>query len=342
MVSEAPPFWWQAADWRAAALYPASALYGLVASRRMESARREKIDVPVICVGNLTVGGAGKTPVAIALAEAAAREGYRPGFLSRGHGGNSRHPHLVDAAHDSARHVGDEPLLLAAHAPVAVTSNRVAGAKLLIEAGCDFLIMDDGFQSARIHFDYALLVVDAHRGIGNGHVIPGGPMRAPLVDQLRHADAVLKMGEGNAADAVIRKASRAGKPVLEAKALPREPATFEGRRFLAFAGIGNPEKFFETVDRAGGSVALTRSFKDHHPYADDDLADLSAAARSKGLELITTAKDAARLRHGSAAAQAFLEQLTVLEIETRFEPETVPQRIVSETVEAYRQRRLGR
>lgn len=342
MVSEAPPFWWQRADWRAAALYPVSAAYGFVAGRRMERARREKLDVPVLCVGNLTVGGAGKTPVAIALSQAAAAEGYRPGFLSRGHGGSSRHPHLVDAGHDSARLVGDEPLLLAAHAPVAVTPNRVAGAKLLIEMGCDFLILDDGFQSAQIHFDYALLVIDAHRGIGNGHVIPGGPMRAPLVGQFRHADAVLKMGGGHAADAVIRMAARAGKPVLEAKAAPRDSHRFAGRRFLAFAGIGNPQKFFATIGEAGGELALSRSFPDHHPYRDEELAELSAAAQSAGLELLTTAKDAARLRHGTAVAQALLENLDVLEIETLFELENVPRRIVVQATEAWRQRRLAR
>ena len=178
MASEAPPFWWAPPDWRARALRPVSALYGLIAGQRMRRARRERIAAPVLCVGNLTVGGTGKTPLAIAMAQAAAGKGLKPGFLSRGYGGSISAPHLVDPDHDSARVVGDEPILLAAHAPVAVTPNRAAGARLLIEKGCNFLIMDDGFQSARIHIDYALLVVDAWRGLGNGHVIPGGPLRA--------------------------------------------------------------------------------------------------------------------------------------------------------------------
>jgi tetraacyldisaccharide 4'-kinase len=342
MMSEAPPFWWETADWRAAALLPASALYGMVAGRRMERAPRERLGVPVLCVGNLTVGGSGKTPVAIALAQAALASGLHPGFLSRGHGGSFRHPHLVDPSHDSARLVGDEPLLLAEHAPVAVTPDRAAGAKLLIEADCDFLIMDDGFQSARIHFDYALLVVDARRGIGNGHVLPAGPLRAPLGGQLRHADAILKMGDGHGADAVIRQAARAGKPVHEARAVPRNPESVAGRRFLAFAGIGDPEKFFDTVRQSGGEIALARPFPDHYPYRDADLAELSAAARADGLQLITTAKDAARLSHGTQAAQAFMEEgLQVLHIETLFEPDSVPRRIIAETVEAYRKRRLA-
>src|SRR5690606_21207089 len=144
-----------------------------------------------------------KTPIAIALARRARRMDLRPGFLSRGHGGSFAEPHIVDARHDSARHVGDEPLLLARHAPVVVTRNRAAGARLLLEEhGCNLIIMDDGFQSAHIHIDYALLVVDARFGLGNGHVIPGGPLRARLYDQLLFTDAVLRMGEGPAADAL--------------------------------------------------------------------------------------------------------------------------------------------
>jgi tetraacyldisaccharide 4'-kinase len=341
MASEAPPFWWQKPDWRARALLPVSALYGLVASRRMASAKREKLDLPVLCVGNFTVGGTGKTPVAIALARQARRMRLKPGILSRGHGGSFAHPHVVDPAHDSARHVGDEPLLLAEHAPVAVTPNRAAGAKLLKEQGCDFLIMDDGFQSARIHIDYALLVVDARYGLGNGHVIPGGPMRAPLVEQLRFADAVLKMGEGSAADEAVRKAARAGKPVFEAATRPKDGGRFAGRRVLAFAGIGHPDKFFDTVAKAGGVVALTRAFPDHHFYSDDELQELAATARAGQLQLVTTAKDAARLRNGAASHAEFLRQLDVLEIETAFDLEHAPTRIIDETLNAWRLRRIG-
>lgn len=337
-ASEAPPFWWEQPDWRAYALYPFSAIYGAVAKHRMVSARREPIALPVLCVGNFTVGGTGKTPVAIALARQAARMGRKPGFLSRGHGGSFSEPRIVDPSHDSARQVGDEPLLLAEAAPVAVTANRVAGARLLIDCGCDFLIMDDGFQSARIHIDYALLVVDGRRGLGNGHVIPGGPMRAPLLAQLRMADALLKMGEGEAADPVVRMASRANKPVFEAFARPRQPEVFSGRRFLAFAGIGDPRKFFDTVRAAGGDVVQSRAFPDHHAFTEEDFDDLARLAETEGLEPITTAKDAARLRHGTAAAQAFLERLVVLEIDAIFDNGYAPERIIADTLAAWRRR----
>lgn len=340
MASEAPPFWWEEPDWRALALAPLSAIYALAAGRRMRSAAREKIEAPVLCVGNFTVGGTGKTPVAIALARQARRMQLNPGFLSRGHGGSFARPHVVDPHHDAAKHVGDEPLLLAAHAPVAVTPNRAAGARLLLEKhGCDFLIMDDGFQSARIHIDYALVVVDARYGVGNGRVIPGGPLRAGIVDQLVFTSALLKMGDGLAADAVVRQAARAGRPIFEAHTRPTSRAGLAGKRFLAFAGIGHPEKFFDTVRQAGGEVALTRSFPDHHFYGQDELAELATTARGAELGLITTAKDAARLRHDAASAD-FLRQLDVLEIDTVFDPDHVPERIIDETLDAWRQRKL--
>jgi tetraacyldisaccharide 4'-kinase len=340
MASESPPFWWEKPDWRAFALSPLSFTYGFVAGRRMHTAKREKIAAPVLCVGNFTVGGTGKTPVAIALARQAKRMQLKPGILSRGHGGGFSSPHLVDPSHDSAKHVGDEPLLLAEHAPVAVTPNRAAGAQLLIDRhGCDFLIMDDGFQSARIHIDYALVVVDARYGLGNGRVIPAGPLRARVVDQLVYTSSLLKMGEGTAADRVIRQAARAGKPIYEARTRPRGRKAFTGKRFLAFAGIGHPDKFFDTVTGAGAVVVLSRAFPDHHVYGEDELAELLKTARDNEIRLITTAKDAARLRHGAASAE-FLEMLDILEIDAVFEQDYAPTRVINETLEAWRLRRL--
>ncbi len=338
MASEAPPFWWKKPDWRAYALWPLSRVYGLAAGYRLNNARREKVDAPVLCVGNFTVGGSGKTPVAIALAKQAKRMRLKPGFLSRGHGGGLGKPHIVDPAHDGARHVGDEPLLLAEHGPVAVSSNRAAGAKLLLEQGCDFLIMDDGFQSARIHMDYALIVIDGRYGVGNGHIIPGGPLRAGLVDQLRYATGIVKMGSDTAGDTVIRMAARAGKPMFEANTRPRNAEHFADRRYLAFAGIGHPDKFYSTLAGAGGKVVLARSFPDHHFYAPDELQELELTAATGELELITTAKDAARLRHG-AAPEEFLARLNVLEIDAVFDNANAARRIVDETLDAWRQRR---
>ncbi len=338
MTSEAPPFWWRQPDPRAWLLSPLSAAYGAIAGRRLRDAPRRRVAAPVLCIGNFTVGGSGKTPVAIAMAEAAAAEGLKPGFLSRGHGGSHSGPHLVDAGRDSARLVGDEPLLLAAHAPTVVTADRAAAARLLIAEGCDLLIMDDGFHSSRIHIDFALIVVDATRGIGNGHVIPGGPLRARLVDQLNHVDAVLEIGHGDAGDAVVRQVARAGRPILQARFEPVGDR-LDGRSFLAFAGIGNPERFFATVEQAGGRVAAKRSFGDHHPYSRDDITELAALADAEGLEIVTTAKDAARLRHGPPDMQAFLQRLRVLEIRIVFERDAVPSAVLRDTLKAWQRRR---
>jgi tetraacyldisaccharide 4'-kinase len=200
--------------------------------------------------------------------------------------------------------------------------------------------MDDGFQSASVHIDFALVVVDARYGLGNGHVIPGGPLRAKLSDQLHFSDALLRMGEGTAADAVVRRAARSGKPIFSAKTRARGKKALAGKRLLAFAGIGHPEKFFATVVEAGGTVELKRPFPDHHFYAEDELEDLAATARAAGLGLVTTAKDAVRLTHGVASPE-FLENLDVLEIDAVFESDPAPEWIIGQTLDAWRQRRLG-
>ena len=339
MASEAPPFWWEKPDWRAYALYPLSRIYGSIAGRRMVRARRERLDVPVICVGNFTVGGTGKTPVAIALAKQAKKMRLTPGFLSRGYGGSIHEPHVVDSKRDSARQVGDEPLLLSDHALTAITPNRIEGAKLLLERGCNLIIMDDGFQSAQIHMDYALVVVDGRYGVGNGHVLPGGPLRARLVDQVRFASGIVRMGEDKAGEAVVRQAARAGRPIFEAWLRARSADKFAHRRFLAFAGIGHPEKFFDTVMRAGGEVVMSRSFPDHHFYSNDELNELATTANAAGLELITTAKDFARLRNGTVP-QELIDKLNVLEIDAIFENAIAAERIIEQALDSWRTRRL--
>lgn len=341
MVSEAPPFWWKKADLRAWMLYPLSAAYAAIARRRLQGAPREEVDIPVLCVGNLTVGGSGKTPVAIALARQASAMGLKPGILSRGHGGAVTKPHLVDPHHDVARHVGDEPLLLARAAPVAVTPDRAAGARLLAAEGCDIVIMDDGFQSARIRIDYALIVVDANRGIGNGHVIPGGPLRGWVVDQMRYADAVLKLGEGEGADTVLRQAAKAGRAFFEARVAPQRCPAIENKKCLAFAGIGDPDKFFGTVAALGGDIVVEKSFGDHRFYTDFDAQDLMATADAKRLELVTTAKDAVRLDHGGGALDELRRRTHVVEIEVEFDVAGAPRAIIEQTVDAWRRRRLG-
>lgn len=308
---------------------------------RMEVTRRPRIDIPVLCVGNLTVGGAGKTPVAITLARQARRSRLKPGFLSRGYGGGISTPRLVDPNKDTVWQGGDEPLLLARHAPTATAANRYDGARLLMGEGCDFAIMDDGFQSARLHYDYGLIVVDTERGIGNGHVIPGGPMRAPLIAQIRRANALLRLGTGNGADDVVRSASRAAKPVYFATTRVLRKRQYAGKRVLAFAGIGNPQKFFDTLADIGAEIVATHPFPDHYRFSDEDLELLMMRADEDNLELVTTAKDAVRLTNGTQTARKLLKRLHVLEIETVFEPKEIAERIVNETLTNFRRRQYG-
>jgi tetraacyldisaccharide 4'-kinase len=340
MVSEAPPFWWTKPDWRARALWPFSFVYGRIAGYRMAHARRASVPVPVICVGNFTVGGAGKTPTALTLARAAREKGLKAGFLSRGYGGLLDVTTVVDPSHHLATAVGDEPLLLAREALTVISRRRVEGAERLVKEGVDLIIMDDGFQSARLTIDYALVVIDTMRGIGNGHIVPGGPVRAPIGRQLSYASALLKVGSGNAADRIVRMAARAGKPFFASSLKVIGQNDLAGRKVLAFAGIADPEKFFRTVGSLGAEIAVRRSFGDHAHLSDDEISDMLDLADRDGLEIVTTSKDMVRLngQHGKAAKLA--ARARVIDVEMVFADHRAPKLIIDRAMEACRQRRI--
>lgn len=340
MVSDSPPFWWMKADWRAYALSPLSYLYGQVAGRRMERAERLAVSVPVICAGNFTAGGAGKTPTALALAEAAKARGHVPGFLSRGYGGSIDVTTLVDPDNHRADAVGDEPLLLARSSLTVIARRRIDGARRLIDRGATLIIMDDGFQSASIHIDYALVVVDSHRAIGNGFVIPAGPVRAPMPVQLRHANAILKVGNGDNADFLIRRAARAGIGVMEAALVSRPMPDLAGRRVLAFAGIADPGKFYRTVESLGAEIVIRKAFPDHGHLEEDQMRDLLDTAARENLLLVTTAKDQVRLRGHGGVAAALSAAARIIEVEMRFDDPRAPLSVIDRAVEAARKRLL--
>jgi tetraacyldisaccharide 4'-kinase len=304
MFASPPEFWTRQPGWQVRLLAPAAWAYGRLAARRMVGARPARPAIPVLCVGNFTTGGAGKTPAAIALAAAARAEGFKPGFISRGHGARLKGARLFDRQADTALSAGDEPVLLARHGPVAIGPDRVAGCQLLAEAGCTIAIMDDGFQSRRLGWSLALMVVDAARGLGNGRVFPAGPVRAPLDTQLRFMDALLVVGEGDAADTVIRSAARAAKPVIHALLRPVGERNVKGARVLAFSGIGHPGKFFATLKAADADVRGERPFPDHHRFTEAEAATLLAEARALEARPVTTEKDAARLDSAADPASA--------------------------------------
>lgn len=342
MVSEAPPFWWKKGDPRAWLLSPASLIYGYFASRRMKNAKRAEVDVPVICVGNFTVGGAGKTPTVITLARAAKARGLTPGVLSRGYGGSMDRTTIVDPDHHRARDVGDEPLLIARETLTVVSRKRLEGARVLIAEGADLIIMDDGFQSAAIRFDYALMVVDSRRGIGNGFLVPAGPVRAPTSLQLAHATALLKLGTSDGADPFIRIVARSGKPVYEGLIRPvGDAGALAGRRVLAFAGIADPAKFFRTVRGLGAEIAAKRAFGDHQHLTDDEIADILTTADKQDLLIVTTAKDAVRLRGHHGRARDLIGRIIVIEVEMAFDSPATARLIIETAFANFRKRRLA-
>ena len=291
-----PSFWWRAGGLTSGLLSPLAAIYGAVAASRLARPGRAA-GIPVVCVGNLTLGGAGKTPVAIAVARMLDAAGRRPFVLSRGYGGALSGPVQVDPARHRAAEVGDEPLLLARFAPTVVSRDRVAGADAARAAGAGSIVMDDGFQSPGLHKDRSILVVDGRRGIGNGRVFPAGPLRAPLEGQLRRAEALLVVGSGAAGDSVAAVAQAHGLQVFHGRLEPNAQAlaVLKGRPVLAFAGIGDPDKFFTTLRDAGIDVRAAIPFPDHHNYRRFEARELIERAERDGLVPVTTEKDLARL-----------------------------------------------
>ena len=287
-----PAFWWRAPGWQVGLLAPAAAVYGAVAGRRLARQGR-RAGAPVICIGNPTLGGAGKTPTALAMARMLAAAGERPVLLSRGYGGALAGPLLVDPARHRALDVGDEPLLLAHVAPTVVARDRVKGAAAALAAGAGVIVMDDGFQNPSLAKDFSVLVVDARRGVGNGRVFPAGPLRAPLPRQLMRAHALVVVGTADGAAAVAAAARARNIPVFSARLDPDRAfiAALGGGRVLAFAGIGDPERFFATLRDAGIAVAATNSFADHHRYTRAQAQALCEHADREGLILLTTEKD---------------------------------------------------
>jgi tetraacyldisaccharide 4'-kinase len=299
---QAPRFWWEKPGTASALLSPLAAIYGAVAARRLAQIGT-RASVPVICVGNPTVGGAGKTPAAIAVARILIAAGERPAFLTRGYGGTLAGPVKVEPSH-SAADVGDEPLLLARVATTIVSRDRVAGARLAVESRASVIVMDDGFQNPSLAKDLSILVIDGARGIGNGCVLPAGPLRAPLTPQLARAAAILIVGEGHGASAAEAIAQERSLPLFHARLAPSPEAiaALAERKVLAFAGIAAPEKFFATLAEAGIAAPVRRGFADHHRYRAGEAAALIAEADRNALDLLTTEKDLARMQGDRAVA----------------------------------------
>lgn len=320
----APEFWYRTpAGPLAAALAPVACGWRMVTERRWRQTRPWTPPVPVICIGNVVAGGAGKTPVALSVGERLAARGVRFHFLSRGHGGNLAGPVRVDPDRHTAADVGDEPLLLAAAAPAWVSRDRPAGVRAAVAAGATAVVMDDGFQNPSVAKSLSLLVVDGRRGFGNGFIIPAGPLREPVVSALARADAVVLMGPDEAGVSATVGGQR---PVLRAHLKPGPDASaLAGRRVLAFAGIGHPQRFFDTLHDLGARVVASRAFADHHRYGTSEVDALLRQARALDALPVTTVKDAVRIPEERRA------QVTALPVIVNWESESALDRVL-ETV----------
>ena len=297
-----PPNFWQKKNLISHCLLPLGWLYGSLGTLRCAITRPAPAPCPMICVGNLNIGGTGKTPVVAALAEALTQQGQRVQILSRGYGGRlaTRVPLRVDSARHTAAEVGDEPLLLSRHAPVWIGWDRVRSAQVAQAAGATLLIMDDGFQNPTLTKDFSLLVIDAGVGFGNGRVLPAGPLRESIRRGLARADLIVSIGLG------APPPETEGRPLLCAQFAPCPTSAqhLRGRKVLAFCGIGRPEKFYHSLRSIGAKVVETQSFPDHYLYRPADLTSLHKRANKKGLALVTTEKD--RVRFDSDAQHAIL------------------------------------
>lgn len=325
-MTEQPDFWQSSPEsptWQARVLAPLGWVYGFATARRVARPAKYRASIPVVCVGNLNVGGTGKTPTVIALLDLL---GDGAVVVSRGYGGSAKDPVQVDPRVHSADFTGDEPLMMSAFGPVWVSDDRAAGVKAAEAAGAEIIILDDGFQDPSVHKDLSIVVVNASRGFGNGRCLPAGPLRETVSAGMRRADLVLVIGPEPAQCAfnttwsrkVTRLICRAQAEVLNTG------MTWEGLQAFAFAGIANPSQFFDALKQLGVRLVGTCALSDHQPLTDALLSRLTRDAQSLNAQLVTTEKDAVRL------SQHHRQNVLTLPIRLRFLDDAVLKDAISQ------------
>jgi tetraacyldisaccharide 4'-kinase len=307
LTRTAPAFWERPSGIVTDLLLPLGTAWDGVGRLRRALSPSYCAPVPVVCIGNLVAGGAGKTPVALALCGWLLERNVRVHVVGRGYGGSLRGPIRVDCASHDASAVGDEALMLAARAPCWVARDRVAGARAAVTAGASAIVLDDGFQDPAIGKTVALIVVDAEYGFGNGRVMPAGPLRENLRSGIARADAVVVLRAEAEATGAERLCTAIGRPVIRAALAPIAGERLTGERLLAFAGIGRPEKFFTMLRSLGAILVDAQAFPDHHLFRAAEIDLLRRNAARSGAGLITTRKDIVRLRPELRAGIEVLE-----------------------------------
>jgi len=325
----APSWWYERSSLWPALLAPAGLVWNAVTRARWAFAKPYRSSLPVICIGNFTAGGAGKTPAALAVAHILGNAGERPIFLTRGYGGCTHGPHLVNPSHDTPHLVGDEPLLLAREAPTIVAADRAEGARLAERQDASVIIMDDGFQNPGLAKTASLIVIDGAQGLGNEHVIPAGPLRASLGFQLTMVDGFILVGAGDADGRVHALAQEASLPVLTSQIVAdTDSGWLKNKSLVAFAGIGRPDKFFRTLEDLGGRLMERVPYPDHHVFTQGDAENLLCLASDHGAQLVTTQKDFVRIE-GGADLQKLKQDTQALPVRLQFRDEKAAKEIIS-------------
>jgi len=307
-------------------LLPFSLCYYYGFCVRKYLAKPEKLSVPIICIGNLTAGGAGKTPVALAIGEMLREKGINGFYISRGYGGSQKEPLLVDVKIHDAKLVGDEPLLLAQVLPTIVGNNRAKTAKFAEQNGAEIIIMDDGFQNPTIHKDLSIIVVDRRLSFGNEKLLPAGPLREPVRAGLKRADAIVLVNPATFMPTHLPR----NVPVFIARTEAKKSMlTLDGKKIIAFCGIANPNKFYTMLANCGAEIFAEKSFADHHNYTNSDIENLREIARKEQAILVTTSKDATRLPVDSKS------EIIVAEMELLFENKEKLEELIDGVIKKY-------
>lgn len=317
------PSFWQRLGLTSLLLCPFSIIYWLGHLIYRQRSSGYRAPVPVICIGNLTAGGAGKTPTSLALARLLKKMGQQPHFVYKAHPQSSMHPVLkVDPQRHKFQEVGDEALLLAEVAPTWVSAERVNAVKEAVSAGASVVILDDGFQNPTVQYDLAIVVVDGGYGFGNGLMLPAGPLREPVRSGLKRAQAMIIVGDDR--HDVARKAPQHCQVIHANAELTANVHALRGKRVMAFAGIGRPEKFFLMLQNMGALLIEQFAFPDHYHYSTSDIRNVLWRAEKANCQVVTTAKDAVRLWPEAR------DKMVVADVNISFHDHDIMQRLLAQ------------